>query len=135
MQNLELSLGSSRLTVNPEVGGAIVSWRHNDEEMFRPVTPEDLAARTPRRLGCFPLIPYSGRIAHGRFHFAGRDYQVDKNFGDHPHSIHGNAWQREWSFADHGGDRATLTLDHEAEGPGANAWPWSYHAEIHLVLE
>ncbi len=35
------------------------------------------------------------------------------NFGDHPHTIHGNAWQRAWDVASQSADRAELLLHHD----------------------
>ena len=45
----------------------------------------------------FPLVPYSGRIDHGRFTFQGREYRVPPNFPPEPHAIHGEGWMQAWT--------------------------------------
>ena len=94
---------------------------------MRPLPP---GARDPLQSACFPLLPYANRIALGRFPFHGETYQLPRNFGDHPHSLHGLGWQRAWSAAASGPSSAVLGHAHDG-GPG---WPWAYRAEQRLEL-
>lgn len=64
------------------------------------------------------------------FRFGGRSYQLPRNFGDHPHAIHGNGWQTGWSVEDRQADRARLTLDHRGDAH----WPWDYRAAQDIRL-
>ena len=130
-----LTAGDSRLVLVPGTGGSIGTWQHRGEDILRPAGPEALAAGNPRALGCFPMIPFSGRIGRGRFAFGGEEFRLDRNFGDHPHSIHGNAWQRPWTVAASGADHARLGFVHDAAGMGARSWPYSYRAELDYRLE
>lgn len=81
-------------------------------------------------MASFPLVPYANRIAQGRFAFGGRDYQLPRNFGDHPHSIHGTGWQAVWDVVEQSADEVRLRLDY---GGGAE-WPWAYRAEQHVQV-
>jgi aldose 1-epimerase len=82
-----------------------------------------------RQTSCYPLIPYSNRIAQGRFSFEGVEHRLALNFGDHPHSIHGNAWQKPWQVAEAGDARCRLVLSHRPDGDEARGWPFAYRAE------
>jgi len=115
------------LELLPALGGAIGALRHNGNDVLR-ATPED--ATDALATGCFPLVPYANRIAHGRFEFGGQEYQLPLNFGDHPHSLHGLGWQAEWAVVEAGIDHATLTHAHD----GGAGWPWAYRAEQRFVL-
>src|SRR4249920_3708128 len=37
--------------------------------------------------GCYPMLPWAGRIRRGQFEFEGRAWQLPLNFGEH--AIHG----------------------------------------------
>ena len=131
---IALQAGENRLVLVPGTGGSIGAWRFGGHDVLRHAEPEDLAAGDPRALGCFPMIPFGGRIGWGRFAFGGEDYQLDRNFGPQPHAIHGNAWQRPWTVASATEERAVLAFAHDAAGMGARSWPWSYEATLDYAL-
>jgi aldose 1-epimerase len=86
---LELAAGDYRLVLQPEIGGSVAGFHWRDEPVFRPACgPSVLDA------ACFPLAPFSNRIAHGRFRFGGREVALAPNFpdSDHPHPLHGFGW-------------------------------------------
>lgn len=124
---LVLRAGALEAALSPAAGGSLLWLRHGGEDVLRPA-PED--CHDPLGMASFPLTPYANRIANGRFGFDGRDYQLPRNFGDHPHSIHGTGWQAAWTVADQGADAVRLVQDH-ARGA---AWPWPYRAEQHVAL-
>jgi aldose 1-epimerase len=84
----------------------------------------------PLETACFPLVPYANRIAHGRFAFRGRMVRLARNFGMHPHSLHGLGWQSRWEIAEVGD--AHVVLAHRYGGEGD--WPWAYRAEQRFAL-
>ena len=92
---IALEAGDLAVAIAPALGGAIAGFRHNDFHLMRPTSPEVLAQGTVRLTGSYPLIPYSNRVAQGRFTHEGTEHRLALNFGDHPHDIHGNAWQRQ----------------------------------------
>lgn len=135
---IELVAGGNRLLLCPALGGSIGNWSHHGTPVLRHTPDDVLAGTSSRALSCFPLIPFSNRIAWGRFSFGGESFQLAKNFGDHPHTIHGNAWQREWDVAQQGPDMAELVLDHDpATDPTAGSglhWPYRYTARLLYAL-
>lgn len=129
MNLLTLSRGDTGLTLAPDAGGGIAGFRWRGIEVMRPASAAALADRDQRGLASFPLVPWSNRIAHGRFAFDGRDVALPPNFGDHPHAIHGHGWQAPWRVATQDESAATLVFDHEAAD-----WPWAYRAEQMFTL-
>ncbi|KXV28633.1 aldose epimerase [Gluconobacter japonicus] len=130
---IELSRGKSRLTILPETGGAVGVWQRDGKDIFLPVPNEALTAQKGEAVGAYPLIPYSNRIANGRFSFHGQDYDLAPNMGDHPHTIHGNAWEQEWTVAHQGASHAVLTLDHVPQD-NDRQWPFAYRAVLSYLL-
>lgn len=124
---LLLRAGALEAALLPAVGGSLAWLAHDGADLLRRA-PE--GSRDPLAMASFPLVPYANRIADGRFVFGERSYQLPRNFGDHPHAIHGNGWQRGWSVAEQQTDRARLTLDHRADAH----WPWDYRAEQDVAL-
>ena len=53
---------------------------------------------------------------------------MPRKFGASPHAIHGIGWQRPWRVDAASPTRATLTLEHNAQGGEASGWPWPFHA-------
>jgi aldose 1-epimerase len=75
-------------------------------------------------------VPFANRIADGRFAIRDQAVELPRNFGDHPHSLHGVGWQSRWRVITY--RDACLVMDHDHEaGP---AWPWRYHASQTLAL-
>jgi aldose 1-epimerase len=125
---LSLAAGLAKATISPAAGGAIASFSVDGIDVLRPTPPADESAGNVRAHASYPLVPYSNRIAHAKLRFEGRDFELDRNFGDHPHSIHGVGWQRPWRVVAHEEAGALLALDHAANGSEARSWPWPFRA-------
>ena len=128
MPILELAAAGAVLTLAPGIGGAITAFTVAGVPILRPTPRAALADPDVRRTACYPLVPYSNRIAHGVLRFSGREYRLARNFGSHPHSIHGVGWQRAWSVVEASDTHALLTLAHDPIGAAAEAWPWPFVA-------
>ncbi|MDR3438073.1 aldose 1-epimerase [Telmatospirillum sp.] len=123
-----LTAGQSSLTLKPQTGGAIVDWSTDGVALLRPISDEALAAGNARKLGCFPLIPYSNRIANAQLSFLGQDYALRPDLQGEVHSIHGNGWYTPWRVAERDDQRLVLALDHLADSDRTIDWPFSYNA-------
>ncbi len=130
----DLAAGDARLTLCPELGGSIGGWQRRGVALLRQTPLVALHGTNSRLLSCFPLIPFSNRIAWGRFSFGGETFQLDRNFGDHPHTIHGNAWQRAWDVAERSDSAAQLTLAHDPLADTGSHWPYRYRAGLLYTL-
>lgn len=123
---LELIDGKAAVGIAPAMGCAIVAFTLRGQPVLRPTPAEALAGGNVRLAGCYPLVPYSNRIRDAQLHFRGKRYVLERNFGAHPHAIHGIGWQRSWHVDAASPTRARLTLDHDASGAHAAAWPWPF---------
>ena len=134
MPLISLTADDATVDVAPAIGGAIAAFRHGGRDVLRPTPPAALAAGEVRQLACYPLVPYSNRIAHATLRAGDRTFALARNFGDHPHAIHGLGWQRAWraEFID---DRhALLELEHVPAGDAAAAWPFAFVARQAFAL-
>lgn len=125
---LTLSDEQTQLTLAPAAGASLVNWtrlsdgwpllRYNDEEA--------IASANPRRLGCYPLLPWSNRISEGGFATPSGWQPLLANT-EHPTlSVHGTAWQQPWQIIAAAADNAHLQLDSQS--------PFPYRADLHVKL-
>ena len=121
--------GEMRAKLDVLTGGAIAALTWRGLDILRPVRDERLGAQHGRAVAAYPLIPYANRIDRGRFSLDGHSYQLGLNFGDHPHSLHGNGWMRAWSVAEASPVQVRLTLAHRPPQDPAAEWPFAYDAE------
>ena len=123
---LKLAAGDYELTVAPAIGGSIRSFTWRGEALMRTAQGSSVLDAA-----CFPLVPFSNRIAHGRFEWMGREVQLKPNFPgtDHPHPLHGFGWISEWDIIEAECDYALL----EHRYPGGD-WPWPYIARQSIRL-
>lgn len=123
---IALEGGGYRLSIDPLRGGSIARFDWQGAPLMRP-------ACGPSVLGtaCFPLVPFSNRIAHGRFAAEGREVRLTPNMpgSDHPHPLHGFGWLAEWHVIEQ--DGASATIEHVWPG---GEWPWRYQARQHFQL-
>ncbi len=127
---LTLTSGASSIVVAPEYGAGLTGWMLGPTPILRRALPQAAFGRDPNLMGCFPLLPYGNRIDQGRFHWRGSDYRLERNFGDHPHTIHGIGWQRAWVVEGAGPRSVSLTLMHRPDA----SWPFAFSAEIGYSL-
>lgn len=126
---LSLAAGDLRLELAPSVGGAVAGFSHAGFALMRE-TPPGIA--DVHRFSSFPLVPFSNRIADGRFSFAGRTYQLRPNSPEGRHAIHGEGWRQPWSVAEADRCSARLILDYRPAEAGS--WPFPFRAEQHFML-
>ncbi|HTC10881.1 MAG TPA: aldose 1-epimerase [Acetobacteraceae bacterium] len=127
---LTLRADDMSLTLMPEQGAGILGWTRGGIPLLRHAAPQAVVPGTVGEMACFPLVPYSNRIARGQFTFGGTSHHLALNFGDHPNSIHGVGWQRAWQVIQVAPDATTLSLDH---APDVN-WPFAFTAELQAYL-
>ena len=126
-----LKSGALSASLAPYAGGSIARFAiergSKTIDLMRPAPNAAVAAADPQGMASFPMIPFCGRIAQARFAFGGETFVLNRNFGESPHAIHGNAWKRAWRVAACAADRAELMLDHDPDGR-AEEWPYAYAA-------
>jgi len=80
---------SAEVTVDLEAGGRLSSFLLRGEEILVSSTSD------PFGWGCYPMIPWAGRIRHGKFTWDGREIALPVNM--EPHAIHGTLYNSPWT--------------------------------------
>ncbi|TIX50974.1 aldose 1-epimerase [Alteraurantiacibacter aquimixticola] len=133
---IELSGGGWQAGVLPEMGGWLTSLTCNGTEVLRTMPA---GSREPLQAACFPLVPYTNRIADGAFRWLGDTVQLPRNFAPETCSIHGMGWKSEWRVVSGREFKCAMVHEWEGLGPrpwkaGIDRWPWAYHAQQRIRL-
>lgn len=123
---IAIEKGQARLTLAPEIGGAIAAFTIGGRDVMRPLPEGDHDALSA---ASFPLVPFCNRIPNGRFTFDGREVVLPPNLEGHPHALHGQGWRGVWTVETAEGAEAVLAYEH-----AAGDWPWTYRAEQRFVV-
>ena len=108
--------------VRPDLGACIESAHFQGQPILRSSAAGTLS--NVRLSGCYPLIPFSNRLAHAQLQWNGTSHPLVKNFEGEAHSIHGIGWQRQWQVLEQADDFCMLSLEHDGKG----AWPFAFDA-------
>lgn len=128
MITLESPDRNSSVQIDPQRGGRIAAINVNGSQLLVEPTADPLA------WGCYPMVPFAGRIRDGRLDFDGRTYALPHTLG--PHAMHGYGFTSSWTKIDDAAIRYTF------EDP----WPFAGAAtqrfvladdrlEIHLIID
>lgn len=129
-----LSLRAGRLAVDlaPQAGGSIARFSvEGAGDALRSATAETLASGTGRDTACYPLVPYSNRIADGRLAFENQEFHLSPNWPGVRHPMHGDGWSHAWSVAHADVQEAELVYEHD----GLEGWPFRYRARQRYRLD
>lgn len=134
MGEIMLERGRAFASVAPGHGGALARfwWRTAAGRIdWMRAVPDALPADMPANLlGCFPMVPFFGRIRGGRLSFGGRTAMLRHNLPGIAHAVHGHGWQRSWQVEECGGGRAAISYACRGED-----WPWPYTARQEFALD
>lgn len=121
----------SQATIAPGLGGNCISWRVDGQEvLFSPPLAE--LAQRPTRGGIPILFPFPNRIRDGRFAWASKAYQLERNDSTGANAIHGFTPRSEWTVADCQADSAGARISLQFDIP-AN-WPAPGRITIAVTL-
>ena len=134
-QLVSLKAGDLAVDLAPDLGGAVVGFWRGTNRVLRYTPPSAIWDGKVSLAGAFAMIPYSNRIADARFGFGAETFELVRNFGNSPHAVHGNGWQRVWRVAESTPSKAVLTLSHSPNNAElAGQWPFAYEAEQRFAL-
>ncbi|MGK5730564.1 aldose 1-epimerase [Streptomyces sp. URMC 124] len=114
-QPVQLKAGDAELTVDPAHGCRLTSLRIGGTELLR----------QGDKYGCFPMVPWCGRIELGQFRNGGERHQMPVNHP--PHAIHGTGRDTAWRTARADASSAAFTYDLAA--------PWPYPGRVTQLVE
>lgn len=103
----------------PEDGARITSLKAFGQEVLRQWSPE----RRGFQYGCFPMVPWVGRVGGGLLYHDGAVHQLEVNRP--PHALHGLACFKPWIVDSDG----SFVLDL------ADVWPWPGTARQRISVE
>lgn len=108
--------------VYPEFGARIGSMIVGDQEIFMTGGATD----DPLSWGCYPMVPYAGRVRDATLKFAGEQFSLKNNLP--PHSLHGTVFDRPWNVAKNSPSEIELVIDLGDE------WPFAGTVQHHIQL-
>lgn len=114
-----------RVCIAPAAGGRIAQIEYLGVPWLCAHAAENAAAIA---WGCYPMVPWAGRLRDGRYLFQGELHQVTPDLG--PHAIHGLGYRRAWTV--HATDAHELQLSLHL--PEDAAWPFGGHVRQSLVV-
>ena len=133
---IELRSGSLRAVVLPDAGGGLarLDWLGGAGSAPAPVpvlrpAPDGVALPLPGQLACFPLVPWSNRIAVDGFEFGGRRVVPAPTREGEPCPIHGDGWRMPWFVESQDASSVVLSLYRR------DATPFSFTAHMAYTLE
>ena len=132
MKLLSLRAGRLGLDLAPEAGGSIARFTADGSiDLLRPTQPQAIASGRGNESSCYPLVPFSGRIANGRLVFDGTEIVLKPNWPGVRHPMHGDGWARPWTVTRSDGQSADIVYEHD----GREGWPFRYRARQTYRLE
>jgi aldose 1-epimerase len=122
---VRIAYGTLAVDIAPSAGGRVAQITCDDVEWL---VGHDERNEAMIAWGSYPMLPWVGRIRHGRFHFQGRAYQLPLNFGEH--AIHGVAFGLPWQIDRHSPTHVDLSL----QLPEDEHWPFGGTARQHIEV-
>lgn len=119
-----------RLVVDPQQGVNVLAFFVRRPQGWLPVMPNVHGGQSDLKASSFILIPYSNRIAGGRFTFQGQTYQLANG---ERHASHGDVRGRAWQV-----DSVNATTIHCSFDSRTYAdanWPWPFTATLDYSLQ
>lgn len=125
---LHLQDALTSLSIAPSLGASLVNWqvKASGQPLLRPTDANGLASANPRALGCYPLVPWSNRIAGGGIATPDGWLQLSPNTTHDPYPIHGSGWQQAWEVQRQTQRSARLGLSSQI--------PFAYQALLDINL-
>jgi len=129
-ERIELAAGGVTVTIEPAAGGRLSSLAIDGRELL--IGPQDVPDAGPEgpepiAWGLYPMAPWAGRIAHGRFTVGGVEHRLPLTLP--PHAIHGTAYTSAgWRVVSAAADEADLTVDL------GDPWPWAIRVDQRIEL-
>jgi aldose 1-epimerase len=132
MKLLSLRAGRLGLDLAPQAGGSMARFTVDGTiDLLRPTPVQALASGKGNESSCYPLVPFSGRIANGRVAFDDTAFELKPNWPGVRHPMHGDGWARPWTVAHSDRHTAEIVYEHD----GREGWPFRYRARQVYRLE
>jgi aldose 1-epimerase len=117
---IELEVGDVVAEVSAVDGGRVARLAVDGFDLL--ITGD--SSDSPLSWGCYPMVPWAGRLRHARFTHQGRAVEVPVDM--EPHAIHGTGYTTRWDVVDQGIDHAELSC--------GLTWSLGGRAHQHVLL-
>lgn len=118
---IELHASGVTAVVDPAAGGRLASLVVAGAERLVTGSSSD----HPMMWGCFPMVPWAGRVRNATFTFGGTTYRLPADAG--PHAIHGTCYTRPWEVEPDG----SLAIELGSPWPFGGTARQSFHLDEH----
>jgi aldose 1-epimerase len=124
-----LTIGDGTLSVDiaAQAGGRIAQIRCDGVEQL--VGHGEHGSDAAIAWGCYPMVPWCGRVRSGRFGFGGRHHVLPANLGGH--AIHGLGFVLPWQVTGQSGAHVEMELALPSDG----RWPFGGIAGQRVSVE
>lgn len=124
---LRIGEGALSLDIAPQAGGRIAQIRCDGVEQLVGYAEHGSVAAIA--WGCYPMVPWCGRIRGGRFRFDGEAHALPRNLDGH--AIHGLGFILPWDVTAHGSAHIEMALALPRDG----RWPFGGRARQRVSIE
>jgi len=131
MTLLPLRAGRLGVALAPGAGGSVARFAADGIDLLRPATPQAVASGRGNDTSCYPLVPFSGRIANGHLAFDGEEITLPPNWPGQRHPMHGDGWAQPWTVVRSDERSAEIEYLHDA----CSGWPFRYRARQSYRLD
>jgi aldose 1-epimerase len=118
---ITIGRGTTRVVVDASRGARLTELHVDGHQLLAAVDDED-----PALGGCYPMVPWAGRVRDGRFAHEGTTVQLELDAP--PHALHGVAYRRAWAITAQDHTSATMSFDLAAPTVQAAGWPFGGRA-------
>lgn len=123
---LRMACGRMQVEVAPAAGGRIAQITRDG---IAQLAGFDASNTAMIGWGCYPMLPWAGRVRNGAFEFGGEHHQLPLNMG--AHAIHGVGFALPWRVEHHGSRLLELSL----ALPQDRRWPFGGTAHQRIELD
>ena len=123
---IHLRAGDWHGVIAPQLGGSLLALRWRGRDALR----SNESALLPTDAGCFPMLPFCGRVRGGEIETQGGVVRLPRNDDAGPNALHGFGWSQPWRIVAQ--DVASCTLEHR---DGSGSWPWPYAARLRYAAD
>jgi aldose 1-epimerase len=125
-----LSNDSASVSIDATHGGRLSSLRIHGTEVLLTQGPDDMALTW----GCYPMVPYAGRVRFGVVRSNNVDFQLPLTLP--PHAAHGTVFAQSWNVVDVTASSVDLQTDLGLQWPfGGSVSQRIELVETHIHLE
>jgi aldose 1-epimerase len=124
---LTIADGALSVDIAPRAGGRIAQIRFDGIEQL--TAHGEHGSEAAIAWGCYPMVPWCGRVRGGAFEFAGRRYALPRNLG--AHAIHGLGFVLPWQVM----VQSVRHVEMELPLPMDARWPFGGLAVQRVAIE